>query len=65
MNKHSFISATESLPMKFLAHQRPVVRKAVSTDPGLKVELGFDFSPIKAYIRANGFVSFYLSVKLN
>ena len=35
-------------------HQGPVVRKSVSTtDPGSKVKRGFDFSCIKAYIRAN------------
>ena len=33
--------------------QGPVVRKAVSGNPRLKVQLGFDFSCIKAYIRAN------------
>ena len=31
----------------------PVVRKAVSANPGLKVKLCFDLSCIKAYIRAN------------
>ena len=30
--------------------QGPVVRKAVSTNPGLKVKLGFDFSCEKAYL---------------
>ena len=32
---------------------RPVVRKSVSANPGLKVKRGFDFSCIKACIRAN------------
>ena len=30
----------------------PVVRKAANANPGLEVKLGFDFSCIKAYIRA-------------
>ena len=33
--------------------QGPVVRKSVNANPGFKVKLGFDFSFIKAYIRAN------------
>ena len=38
----------------------PVVRKAVSTNPGLKVKLGFDFSCTKAYIWANVLWGFIL-----
>ena len=39
--------------MLFLIALGPVVQKAVSANQGLKVKLGFDFSCIKVYIRAN------------
>ena len=32
----------------------PVVRKAAGANPGLEVKLGFDFSCVKAYVRAKG-----------
>ena len=38
----------------------PVVRKVVSTNPGLKVKLGVDFSCKKAYIMAKVFWGFIL-----
>ena len=38
----------------------PVVRKAVSANQGLRVKLGFYFSCITAYIRANVFWGFIL-----
>ena len=41
-------------------HQGPVVRKEVSANPGLKVKPGFDFSCIKAYIRAKMLWGFIL-----
>ena len=40
--------------------QGPVVRKAVSANPGLKIKLGFDFSCIKAYIMYNVLWGFIL-----
>ena len=43
-----------------LPHQGPVVRKAVSANPGLKIKLGFDFSCIKAYVRYNVLWGFIL-----
>ena len=43
-----------------LTNQGPVVRKSVSANSELKVKLGFDFSAIKAYIRANVLWGFLL-----
>ena len=45
-------------------NQGPVVRKAVSANPGLKIKLSFYFSCITAYIRYNVLWGFILvSVK--